>query len=266
MKIALYSDLHLEHMPVAWAPPATEADVILLAGDIGSGTSGLYWAADAFPDKQVLYVAGNHEYYHAGLELLNDMGGTARQLGIRFLERDVAEIADATYTDTDPVINGPVRFLGCTLWSGFSLHGEEHILPHMMIAQRRINDYILITARQGKTLSPEDTLALHHASVAWLDAELAKPFDGKTVVVTHFGPRRQCVPQQHQGSDLSPYFVTDLDWLMEKHPIAAWCYGHTHTNISFKAESGCQVVSNQRGYPGEGDAEISFRSDWMIEL
>ncbi len=266
MKIALYSDLHLEHMPVAWAPPATEADVIILAGDIGSGTSGLYWAADAFPDKQLLYVAGNHEYYHAGLELLNEMRGTARQLGIRFLERDVVDIVDTTYADADQVINGHVRFLGCTLWSGFSLYGEEHVLPHMTIAQRRINDYVLITARQGKTLSPGDTLALHRNSVAWLDAELAKPFDGKTVVVTHFAPHRQCIPQQRQGSDLSPFFVTDLEWLMKKYPIAAWCYGHTHTSISFKVESGCYVASNQRGYPEEGAADIGFRADWMIEL
>lgn len=260
------SDLHLEHLPAAWTPPATEADVIILAGDIGPGISGLYWAADAFPDKQVLYVAGNHEYYHAGLELLNEMRGTARQLGIRFLEGDVADIADATYTDTDQVINGHVRFLGCTLWSGFSLHGEEHILRHMTIVQRRINDYFLITARQGKALSPADTLELHRASVAWLDAELAKPFDGKTVVVTHFAPHRQCVPQQHQGDDLSPYFVTDLEWLMEKHPIAAWCYGHTHTNINFMAKSGCRVVSNQRGYPAEASTGIGFRSEGLIDL
>ncbi|MDP3512500.1 MAG: metallophosphoesterase family protein [Sulfuritalea sp.] len=133
MKIALYSDLHLEHMPVAWVPPAIEADVIILAGDIGSGASGLYWAADVFPDKQVLYVAGNHEYYHAGLELLHEMRGTAKQLGIQFLERDVAVIADAAYSDTGQVIYGRVRFLGCTFWSGFSLHGEEHLLPHMTI-------------------------------------------------------------------------------------------------------------------------------------
>ncbi|MDP3512188.1 MAG: metallophosphoesterase [Sulfuritalea sp.] len=266
MKIALYSDLHLEHMPVPWAPPATEADVVILAGDIASGTSGLYWAADAFPGKQVLYVAGNHEYYHAGLELLNEMRGTARRLGIRFLERDVAEIADATYTDTDQIINGHVRFLGCTLWSGFSLYGKEHVLPYMAIAQRGINDYFLIAARQGKTLSPGDTLALHRSAVDWLDAELAKPFDGKTVVVTHFAPHRQCIAPLHQGNDLSPYFVTDLEWLMKKHPIATWCYGHTHTNINFTAESGCQVVSNQRGYPVEAAADIGFRPEWVIEL
>jgi hypothetical protein len=39
-----------------------------------------------------------------------------------------------------------------------------------------------------------------------------------------------------------------------------------HILTTLEHVSGCQVVSNQRGYPGEGDAEISFRSDWMIEL
>ena len=38
---------------------------------------------------------------------------------------------------------------------------------------------------------------------------------------------------------------------MEKYRIDVWCYGHTHTNISFVAKNGRRVISNQRGYPGE---------------
>jgi len=29
--------------------------------------------------------------------------------------------------------------------------------------------------------------------VSWLDTELAKPFDGKTVVISHFTPHAGCV-------------------------------------------------------------------------
>lgn len=76
------------------------------------------------------------------------------------------------------------------------------------------------------------------------------------MVVTHFAPHPRCVAPQHQGSDVSPYFVSDLSWMIEKHKIDVWCYGHTHTNIRFVAENGCRVISNQRGYPGEQTADF----------
>jgi hypothetical protein len=37
--------------------------VIVLAGDIFSKHLGLEWARKAFPDKPIIYVMGNHEYY-----------------------------------------------------------------------------------------------------------------------------------------------------------------------------------------------------------
>lgn len=44
MRIALYSDLHLEIE--AWTPPETDVEVVILAGDIHSHTKGLSWAAN----------------------------------------------------------------------------------------------------------------------------------------------------------------------------------------------------------------------------
>lgn len=251
MRLALYSDLHLELSP--WEPSSLDVDVVILAGDIGSHTSGIQWAAKAFPRvSEVLYVAGNHEYYDGDLGLLDKMQNPFwEQLGVRFLERHCLEIAG-------------VRFLGCTLWSDFNLYGEDAANAHMSAARRSINDYRMIRARDRARLDPRDTRKLYQASVNYLDAELSKPFDGKTVVVTHFAPHPRCVAPQHQGSDVSPYFVSDLAWLMEKHQIDVWCYGHTHTNISFVAENACQVVSNQRGYPNE--LSDGFNSELVIEV
>lgn len=76
MKIALYSDLHLECFEASWQPEPMDVEVILLAGDIAKHTYGMEWAARTFsewPSKpQVFYVAGNHEYYDAHLGLLDD--------------------------------------------------------------------------------------------------------------------------------------------------------------------------------------------------
>lgn len=251
MRLALYSDLHLEFAP--WEPPSLDVDVVILAGDIGIHTRGIQWAAKAFSNgPQILYVAGNHEYYDAHLGLLDELKKPFwEQLGVQFLERRCIEIAGT-------------RFLGCTLWSGFNLYGEDAAETHMNAARRSINDYWMIRARTGRRLEPRDTRKLHQQAVNWLDAELAKPFDGKTVVITHFAPHPRCVAPQHQGNDVSPYFVSDLTWLMEKHQIAVWCYGHTHTNISFVAENGCRVISNQRGYPNE--VCDGFNPELIIEV
>ena len=258
MRLALYSDLHLEmitHLQgtLAWEPPVLDVDIVILSGDISRHTRGLEWATKAFKQEpEILYVAGNHEYYDAQLGLLAEFQKPFwRQTGVHFLERQCLELPG-------------VRFLGCTLWSGFDLYGADKADASMDVARRSINDYWVIYARQGKRLEPRDTLRLHRAAVRWLDSELAKPFDGKTVVVTHFAPHRRCIAPEHEGSDVGPYFVTDLARLMGKHRIDVWCYGHTHTNTDFIAENGCRVVSNQRGYPRERCQ--NFRPDLVIEL
>ena len=246
MIVRLYSDLHLEI--AGWEPPPIAADLVILAGDIGSHTHGLDWAARRF-DCPVAYVAGNHEYYDAHLGLIREMRRVGHP-GVHFLEQEVLAVGDT-------------RILGCTLWSGFSLLGTEHQAHYMGVAGRSINDFRLIHASGGRRLAPEDALHLHRVAAAWLDRALAQPFDGRTVVVTHFVPHPGCVAIQHQGNPLSPYFVTDMRYLMRRHRIDLWCYGHSHTNINLVDKSGCRVVANQRGYPGE---KIGFRDDGVIEL
>lgn len=256
MKIALYSDLHREASRVPFEPPELDVDVVILAGDISSHTNGLKWAANTFSKwhgkPKVVYVTGNHEYYDAHLGLLSEMRKPVwKEKGISFLEKDVLEIHG-------------VRILGCTLWSAFDLHGKDTVESAMKSARNGINDYWMIYGGEGKRLEPYATRELHKEAVRWLDAELAKPFDGKTIVVTHFAPHRGCIAPQHQNSEFSPYFVTDLSWLMQKHRINIWCHGHTHTNNDFVAENHCRIVSNQRGYPKEVESGMMQFDERLI--
>ncbi|PQJ24347.1 hypothetical protein BSZ31_04570 [Limnobacter sp. SAORIC-690] len=113
MKIALYSDLHLEtmrHFPALAAvpQPAEDVDLMILAGDIHQGTQGLNALAD-LGEKQHIYVAGNHEYYNHDIEILDDhLFELAAKKQLNYLQR------------TSVVIQG-VRFLGCTLWTDFNI-------------------------------------------------------------------------------------------------------------------------------------------------
>ena len=68
MKLYVVSDLHIEFGP--FDPPPTSADVVVLAGDTHLGVKGITWALEHF-SAQVIYIAGNHEYYkqHLGRNL-----------------------------------------------------------------------------------------------------------------------------------------------------------------------------------------------------
>lgn len=107
MKILVISDIHLDtgHLDLikAGKHPGDEADVVILAGDIDEGTFGMRWARTTFPKHEIIYVAGNHEYYLGVMEEVQAaMVKCAGELGIHLLENSSVEL-------------GGVRFLGCTL-------------------------------------------------------------------------------------------------------------------------------------------------------
>lgn len=107
MRVHILCDLHLEFGSTRI--PRTDADVIVLARDIHLGREGRGWAGSQFPDKPVIYVLGNHEFYRHSLPELTDtltretLGSHIYLLANRSIEID-------GYT-----------FLGCMLWTDFQL-------------------------------------------------------------------------------------------------------------------------------------------------
>ena len=85
MKIHILSDLHLEF--AAFNPEPTDADVVVLAGDIDVRSSGVGWARDTFPDQEIIYVAGNHEFYGSQrLELISKLQEQCALYEVHFLD------------------------------------------------------------------------------------------------------------------------------------------------------------------------------------
>lgn len=268
MKLLILSDLHLDMAPMAVEQDGRridhDADVVVLAGDIDEGTRGLHWARRAFPDKPIVYVAGNHEFYeHSWGRLLDDLAEVAVQLEIAFLENRVFEF-------------GGIRFLGCSLWTDFLLDGEQRQPGAMQAAQSWLNDYKWISVEQQDipadlgsikpgTLDAELTLRRHQESVAWLAQELAKVTPASTVVVTHHGPHPNSVPAQFLGDPLSPAFVSDLERLMGKSCL--WIHGHVHSSMDYEVH-GTRVVCNPRGYWHRigGHENKGFRPGYLVEV
>ena len=251
MRIRILSDLHLEFDD--WAPPAARADVVVLAGDIHVGTKGLAWAREEFPSTPVVYVPGNHEYYGGQFKDVSDaLRYTAERLKIALL-------------DGDEIVIGGVRFLGATLWTDFALHGSEprQIDRAMADAKYGMNDFRVIRHAEAGTFHPQQARDIHLAQVRWLDNELTKPFDGSTVVITHYLPHPQSISERFRGSSLNPAFASDLSHLL-KPPVGLWIHGHTHDSCDYMV-NGTRVVCNPRGYlPMEPNP--AFDSALVVEV
>ena len=233
MKLQILSDLHTEFSN--FDPPEIDADVVVLAGDIGVGTGGIEWAAQRFLVVPVVYVPGNHEFYGHDV---SDMGLflDAAPANIRVLNDDACEIDG-------------VRFLGSTLWTDFAFHGEGEAWFARRRAKALIEDFTSI--RSGNRLyTPEDSVDRHKVNIAWLVNELEKSFDGPTVVVTHHLPASPSIASQYKDDPLNPAFASRLDGIVEKYQPDLWIHGHTHVPCDYEI-FGTRIVCNPRGYPAE---------------
>jgi len=265
MKMLVYSDLHLDLH--AFEPQLTRAymqniDVVVLAGDITEGTTGLRWARETFPDAAIVYVDGNHEFYGQHWD---------RHLDVM---RTLATEHEIQYLENNSVTIGGVRFLGCTLWTDYALHGGDSKLDAMIAARQGMNDYTRIKIdsprelywQRKHRLFPAMAARRHADSKRWLEEQLSQGEPQRTVVVTHHAPHPQSIPPEFAGHKLSPCYASDLEDLMGRARL--WIHGHIHESVDYDL-SGTRVVSNPRGYKLKNNGGMqnqAFHADFKIDV
>jgi predicted phosphodiesterase len=280
MLIALASDLHLEFEDIVLKNTGN-AEVLILSGDIliaedlhnhahfdyNPYTSGAledlgrrqqsavrfrdFLKRCSFQFPHVVYVAGNHEFYHgrwkASLEHLREE--CARFDNVYFLERDIKEINN-------------VMFVGGTLWTDCN-RGDPmtlHALGDMM------NDFRIIrNDEHGYTkLRPAHTMFRHQQTVSYFRSVLSDMKDRDVVVVGHHAPSYQSIHEQYRNSHLmNGGYYSNLDDMILDHPqIKLWTHGHTH--VPFDYEIGTtRIVCNPRGYAGHDPAADTFELKFL---
>lgn len=242
MRILIYSDLHLEF--VGFEPPPVEADLVVLAGDISVRCRGVAWANEAF-QCQVIYVCGNHEFYksHIDRALIKMRDAAAEHVHV---------------LDNQSLVIGGTRFLVATAWTDFTSTGDYKAA--MRDCAEWMSDFKRIRIGEGyRKLRPADLIARNIASREFLATELAKDFQGKTIVVTHHSPIPEVSGDGHEGHLAAAYYNRWHD-LVEQ--ADAWFFGHTHHAVDTEV-LGCRLVSNPKGYPGE---RTGFAPDFVIEI
>ena len=146
MILHILSDLHIEFGELELSE--TNADVVILAGDIHVGKKGFDWAIENFREQKVIYVLGNHEYYRGSIPKLTD----------KFKECSVG--TNVHILDNEALTIENVLFLGCTLWSDFRLLNNLDIA--VIVAHEMMNDYKLIRLSPiYRKIQPSDTAIWH---------------------------------------------------------------------------------------------------------
>jgi predicted phosphodiesterase len=280
MKIALASDLHLEFGDIN-LKNEENAEVLILSGDIMIAqdlhdhphmdydpyTPGAladlgrrqktalrfrdFLKRCSFQFPHVIYVAGNHEFYHGKFigslqDLRNECG---KYPNVYFMEDDMRTINDIT-------------FIGCTLWTDMN-KGDPltlHAVADMM------NDYRIIRhdGHEYSKLRPAHTAARHRRSVEYIRTVTEGLFDEKFVVVGHMSPSKMSTHPKYQNDQLmNGAYSSDLSEFIMDHPqIKLWTHGHTHHKFDYMIGE-TRIVCNPRGYEGYEDSADSFELQYL---
>ena len=183
-----------------------------------------------------------------------------------------------------------MRLIGTTLWADFDALGQlqpeaprpqargktrsirparatdplTHRLRQREKAFRAANFYLekMDSERHGRLFDAEAMRAIALDCQHWLQAALAQPFDGRTVVVTHFAPTLHSADPRYGLSPGTAGFCNALDdWL----PHAdLWLHGHLHCPQDQRVGR-CRIVANPLGYAHKNE-QLAFSPVGLIEV
>lgn len=284
MNIQLLSDLHLESHPHFLAQPLAGADVLVLAGDIGSYQHNSDLTRLGVPDfglarfsprpvheggaawpTPVIFVPGNHEY--DGLEF--DEAHQRLRLA--------CERWGLIWLEQESVVLQGVRFVGCTLWSDFDAlssaagtPANAAAAPGALAEQLKARDKAFRAAnfylrknhslQAGTPMLAEQVREQALKSQRWLRQALATGFDGPTVAVTHFAPSLLSADPRYGLTPGTAGFCNALDDLLPAAQL--WLHGHLHCAQDYVSR-GCRVVANPLGYARKGEQK-NYRPELLI--
>ena len=110
--------------------------------------------------------------------------------------------------------------------------------------------------RHGEPFMAEQMREQGIACQQWLDEALRQPFDGVTVVITHFAPTLASADPRYGVTPGTAGFCNALDALLPRADY--WLHGHLHCALDY-VKDGCRVIANPLGYERRASARTSRR-------
>jgi predicted phosphodiesterase len=250
VRLWVLSDLHVE-LTRGWDLPSGDArpqfDVLVVAGDlVPRAERGVKRLRERLPDRPVIYIVGNHEFYGADeFRTVEKARAAAAGTNIHVLQYEAVRIGDVT-------------FAGATTWTDFDLFGDQY--RAMRVASDRMNDFRKIRTARYERRFRHHAYARHVAARSFFESEMRKPRSGKLVVVSQHAPRPgpavTLSDPPTRDEILTAAYRSDLTALMSPaaddgrgalRPADIWIYGHTHESED-TVIGHTRVVSNAKGY------------------
>jgi len=284
MRIKLVSDLHLEFSDIN-IQNDQNYDVLILSGDIMVATD-LHdhpapmkgaWDVVELPDlgrrqakaqayrdflkrcsfqfPHVVYVAGNHEFYHGKwYQTLETLSNECSKFpNVYFLECGSKKIDDVT-------------FIGGTLWTDMNkcdpltIHAAKDMMNDFRIIRNDYDGY--------RNVKPLETVQRHKKMLDYIKTVVAEKSDEKFVVVGHHSPSFKSVHEEYQSETLmNGCYHSDLsEFILDRPQIKLWTHGHTHHPFDYTIGE-TRIVCNPRGYVSDGYSEDSgWNENILLEI
>ena len=244
MKIQILSDLHLELGE--YVLPKCNRDLLIVAGDINTRRKSDEFLTEQAKISPVLYILGNHEYYYEEFYSIIQYYKSIKVPNLYLLHNSVFLLEN-------------IRFLGCTLWTDIKIRNN---CEELNLLNSNIYDFRNVKYRDS-LFQVEKSVKIHQESVNWLYHELNKPFNGKTVVITHHMPSYKSIHNDFKGHPLNSAFASSLDNIMLKFKPDIWIHGHTHYNFDYFIGK-TRVICNPRGFPHTKNPE--YIENFILEI
>ncbi|MHA1673342.1 MAG: metallophosphoesterase [Promethearchaeota archaeon] len=253
MKLHILSDLHLEFGD--YQLPEVECDFLIIAGDLHLGNRGMDFLLQASRKSRVMYILGNHEFYNHEYrqvvqwwQKFNDFSNT--NIPNNPNNPNNPKNPKIIFLQNSTFIQDNVRFLGSTLWTDVN-HGNKFDIHNIGAG---LSDFHVIQMHE-EIFTPEDSIILHTECRKYLETELMRPFQGKTVVITHHMPSYRSITQEYLNDPLNPGFAAHCDDLIKEYQPELWIHGHTHSSLDYWIGD-THIICNPLGYPHERNPEF----------
>lgn len=265
LRIQQMSDLHLEFNHDFRVYNTSNADVLMLNGDIcvadyftKSEASPKAYLADiakhffevaAKEFEHVIYIPGNHEHYH----------GTYSDT-VNILKE---HLPDITILQNESIRIGDYKILGTTLWTDCN-NRDPLTLSYL---GGYLNDFKIIT----KSKIPYSKFLPLHSVQEFKQATqfISDSCEGEdnVIVMTHHAPSIMSIHSSYSDSmyyQANGGYYSALDqFILDRPQIKLWTHGHMHNSFDYNIGS-TRVVCNPHGYRSENAQ--GFQRGNLIEL
>ena len=254
-RIQIVSDLHLErygHEPPddGSFEPDENRDLLILAGDIGTGLGAYKFIDQELERSPVVYVLGNHEHYVA--ETHGEVEAEWARIdgymdGLHVLQAEAREVA------------------GWRIWGGpaYSDLWDDDTDTTRRTVEESITDFA-----DGVNDRRMWSVKAHVRECRRQVRRMERHAGAVDIVVTHWPATLGAIDPQFMvrahDRALNRYFVNDWDDRVERMGAALWVSGHTHTPHDLMVR-GTRCVSNPRGYR-DAQAHPRYRPTFTLEV